>query len=105
LAVTTEFAVNVNVQVLAFALLLEQAPDHIASRPLATLNVTTDFGWNCATALVPVGTLNPAGLETMRSPLRPPAVTSSESVLGATTGFSVSVAERVTPPPVTEIVT
>ena len=100
-----EFAVKVKVQVLAFAPLLEHAPDQIASRPLATLSVMTDFGWNWAVALVPVGTLSPAGLETIRSPLRPPAVTSSESVVGAATGLSVNVAARVTPPPLTEIVT
>jgi len=85
--------------------LLEQAPDQIALRPLATLNVITEFGWNFATWLVPVATLIPAGLETTRSPLRPPAVTSSEVVVGAVTGLSVRVAERVTPPPLTEIVT
>ena len=90
-----EFAVRVKVQLLVLAPLLEHAP----------LSVIVELGGNWATALVPVGTLKPAGLETTRSPLRPPAVTSSESVVGAATGFTVNVAERVTPPPPTEIVT
>src|SRR5579859_7066219 len=104
-AVTIEFAVKVNVQLLVFAPLLVHAPSQITSRPLASLSVITEFGWNCATWLVPVATLIPAGLETMVSPLRPPAVTSSENVVGAATGFSVSVTDLVTPPPLTEIVT
>ena len=55
--------------------------------------------------VLPVGTLKPAGFEMTRSPLRPPAVTANDMVVGATIGFSVKVAERVTPPPETEIVT
>lgn len=54
--------------------------------------------------VLPVATLNPAGFDSTCSPLRPPALTDSEIVVGATTGFSVKVAERVTPPPETEIV-
>ena len=104
-AVTVEFALIVNVQVLVLLLLLEQSPPQMASRPLATLRVITVPGANCATALLPVGTLIPAGLETTRSPLRPPATTPSENVVGATVGLMVKVAERVTPPPLTEIVT
>lgn len=92
-------------QVLVLAPLLEHAPDQITSRPLATLRVTAVLGANWATAVVPVGTLNPVGLETTLSPLRPPAVTPSEKVVGAAGGLSVSVAERVMPPPVTDIVT
>jgi hypothetical protein len=55
--------------------------------------------------VLPVATLRPVGFETTRSPLRPPAVTASDIVVGATAGFSVKVAERVTPPPETDIVT
>ena len=76
----------------------------MASRPLATLSVTAVPGANCAEPVLPVATLKPVTFETTRSPLRPPAVTASDMVLGATTGFSVKVAERVTPPPETEMV-
>ena len=55
--------------------------------------------------VLPVATLIPAGEDTTRSPLRPPAVTAIDMVVGATAGFSVKVAERVTPPPETEMVT
>jgi hypothetical protein len=105
LAATLEFCVRVKVQDRVLAPLLEHAPDQMAERPLATLSVTVVFGWNWATAVVPVGTLRPAGLETIHSPLRPPAVTPRESVVLGAGGFKVSVAERVTPPPLTEIVT
>ena len=104
-AVTDEFAFTVSVQLLALAPLLEQAPPQIASRPLATLSVTTVPGATCSLPVLPVATFRPAGFETTCSPLRPPAVTASDLVVGATTGFSVRVAERVIPPPETEIVT
>ena len=55
--------------------------------------------------VLPVATLIPAGEDTTRSPLRPPAVTANDLVVGATTGVRVKVAERVTPPPETEMVT
>ena len=84
---------------------LEQAPPQIASRPLATLRVTVVPGANCAVAVVPVATFRPAGFDTTLSPLRPPAVIASDLVVGAAAGFTVKVAERVTPPPETEIVT
>ena len=103
-AVTDEFAFNVSVQVLVFAPPLEHAPLQMASRPLVMLSVTAVPGANCALPVLPVATLRPVGFETTCSPLRPPALTDSEIVLGATTGFSVKVAERVTPPPETEIV-
>lgn len=104
-AVTDEFAFNVSVQVLVFAPPLEHAPPQMASRPLATLSVTAVPGANCADPVLPVATLKPVGFETIRSPLRPPAVIASDLVVGAAAGFSVKVAERVTPPPETEIVT
>jgi hypothetical protein len=103
-AVTDEFAFNVSVQVLVLAPPLEHAPPQMASRPLATLSVTTVPGANCVLPVLPVGTLKPAGFEMTRSPLRPPAVTASDMVVGVTTGFSVKVADRVTPPPETEMV-
>ena len=83
---------------------LEQAPLQMASRPLVMLSVTAVPGANCAVPVLPVATLRPVGFETTRSPLRPPALTASEIVFGATTGFIVRVAERVTPPPETEMV-
>ena len=104
-AVTDEFAFTVSVQLLALAPPLEQAPPQIASRPLATLRVTTLPGATCVLPVVPVAIFKPAGFDTTCSPLRPPAVTASDMVVGATTGFRVRVAERVTPPPETEIVT
>jgi hypothetical protein len=76
----------------------------MASRPLAMLSVTAVPGASCADPVLPVATLRPVGFETTRSPLRPPAVTASDMFVGATTGFSVKVAERVTPPPETEMV-
>ena len=103
-AVICEFAFNVSVHVLALLPPLEHAPLQIASRPLVTLSVTAVPGANCAEPVLPVATLRPAGFERMRSPLRPPAVTASDMVVGATAGFRVRVAERVTPPPETEIV-
>lgn len=83
---------------------LEHAPLQIASRPLVTLSVTAVPGANCADPVLPVATLRPAGFERTLSPLRPPALTASDTVVGATAGFRVSVAERVIPPPETEIV-
>jgi hypothetical protein len=103
-AVTDEFAFKVSVQVLVFAPPLEHAPPQIASRPLATLSVTAVPGASCVDPVLPVATLKPAGFEITRSPLRPPAVTASDMVVGATKGFRVNVAERVTPPPETEMV-
>jgi hypothetical protein len=105
LAVTDEFAFNVRVQVLVFAPPLEHAPLQMALRPLATPRVIAVPGANCADPVLPVATLRPVGFETIRSPLRPPAVIASDVVCAAIAGFSVKVAERVTPPPETEIVT
>ena len=82
---------------------LEHAPLQMASRPLLMLSVTAVPGANCADPVLPVATLRPAGFEITRSPPRPPAVTASDVVVGATAGLSVKVAERVTPPPETEM--
>jgi hypothetical protein len=103
--VTNEFAFNVSVQVLLLAPPLEHALPQMASRPLLMLSVTAVPGANCADPVLPVATLRPAGFEITLSPLRPPAVIASDMVVEATAGFSVRVAERVTPPPETEIVT
>lgn len=104
-AVTDAFAFNVSVQVLALLPPLEHAPLQMASRPLLMLSVTAVPGANCIDPVLPVATLRPAGFEITRSPLRPPAVTANDMLVGATAGLSVRVAERVTPPPETEIVT
>ena len=95
-----------NVQVLVFLPPLEHAPDQTASRPFDTLNVMLVPTGNAAVAVLPTAALIPAGLELMLSPWRPPAVTLRFTVDGAgAEGFRVSVADRVTPPPETEMVT
>jgi hypothetical protein len=70
------------VKVQLFTLLppLEHAPDQIAERPLLTVRVTALPIVNGAEALLPVATLIPAGLDVIRSPLRPEAVTVSTAV-------------------------
>jgi len=103
-AVTGESAFTVSVQVLVLAPLEEQAPAQIASRPLVTLNVTTLPGGTCTTCVLPVGTFSPPMFEITLSPARPPAVTPNDRVVGATIGFMVSVAEWLTPPPLTVMV-
>lgn len=55
--------------------LLEQAPDQIASRPFETVSVIDVPVVNDAEPELPTGTLIPAGLDVMRSPLRPVADT------------------------------
>jgi hypothetical protein len=59
---------------------LEQAPDQIALRPPPTDKVTDVPTLNDAEPLLPVVTLIPAGLDVMRSPLRPLAFTVSVAV-------------------------
>ena len=75
---------------------LEQAPDQMVSRPLVALSVMTVPLVKLPEPVVPTGTLIPAGLDVMHSPLRPVAVT--VSVTAAPAGFTVSAAERVAPP-------
>ena len=75
LAVTAALALAVNVQVFVLLPPLEHAPDHTASRPLETRRVTDVPAANDAEPLLPVVTLMPVGVEAMRSPLRPVAVT------------------------------
>lgn len=65
----------VNVHVLCLFPPLEQAPDQIASRPLDTDNVIAVPLVNDAEPLLPTDTLIPVGLDVIRSPLRPVALT------------------------------
>lgn len=103
LAVTVAFPFRVKVQVLLLFPPLEQAPDHTASRPFATLRVIEVPVVNDAEPVLPTETLMPAGLELMRSPLRPVAVT--VRVASCPGGFTVRVAVRLTPPALAVIVT
>jgi len=75
---------------------LEHAPDQTASRPLLTLSVREVPALKLDDEVLPTVTLMPAGLELMRSPLRPVAVT--VSVAAAPGGLTVSVALRVLAP-------
>ena len=87
---------RVNVQDFALLPPLEQAPDQTASRPPETLSVIWVLVANVADPLLPTDTLIPAGLDVIRSPLRPVAVTVSVAfVVG---GVTVKVAVRVAPP-------
>ena len=102
-ALTEAFPVKVNVQL--GVLLPTQAPVQIATRPSLRFSVTRLPEGNEADPVLPTGTLIPEGLEVTRIPLLPLAVTVSVAVAGAGAGgFSVSTAERVTPPPETAIV-
>jgi hypothetical protein len=67
----------VNAHVLLLFPPLEQAPDQTASRPLETLSVIDVPLANGAEPVLATATLIPAGLEVIRSPLRPVAVTVS----------------------------
>jgi hypothetical protein len=93
--VTDAFAVGVNTQVLVLLPPLEHAPDQTASRPPETLRVIADPPVNGADPLLPTGTLMPAGLDVIRSPLRPLAVTVSVSAWPG--GVTVSVAVVLAP--------
>jgi len=78
--VTEEVPVIVKVQVVCLLAPLEQAPDQMALRPFVTLSVIEVLEANDAEPLLPVATLMPAGLDVIRSPLRPVAVTVSANV-------------------------
>jgi len=95
--------VIVKVQVFLLLPLLEHAPDQIASRPPDTLSVIEVPLANDADPALPTGTLMPAGLDVIRSPLRPVAVTVRAAFGPA--GVTVSAAVRVTLPAVAVIVT
>ena len=95
-----------NLQVAVFCPPLEHAPDHTALRPLETLSVTGVPAASDAVMLPPVRTLIPAGALVTLSPARPVAVTVRAIICGpAAAGFTVRVAERVVPPPETEMMT
>ena len=105
MALTEALPVRVKVQLAVLLPPLEQAPDQMALRPLDTVSVTLPVASE-ADAELPTATLIPAGLELTLSPLRPLAVTVSVAlVAGAAAGFSVKIADWVTPPPETEMVT
>jgi hypothetical protein len=103
----------VNVQLFALFPPLEQAPDHIASRPFDTVSVIDVPTAKDADPVLPVATLMPAGVDETRSPLRPLAVTVSVADCGGGGGgggggdadVTVRVAVFVTPFNVAEIVT
>jgi hypothetical protein len=89
---------------------LEQAPDQIALRPPVTDKVTDVPMVNDADPLLPVATLIPAGLDVIRSPLRPLAFTVSDAVCaggggGGDAGVTVRLAVFETPFNVALIVT
>jgi hypothetical protein len=104
-AVTVADAAGAKVQVLVLFPPLEQAPDQIASRPFETLSVIEVPLANGADPVLPTATLMPAGLEVIRSPLRPVAVTVTVTVPVCACGVTVSVVVRVTPPALAVMVT
>ena len=94
LAVTAAVPANVNVQVFVLLPPLEQAPDQTADR---LLDSVIEFPTvNEADPLLPVATLMPAGLEVMRSPLRPVAVTVNVAPVGGGGGGAAGVTVRST---------
>jgi hypothetical protein len=101
--VTEAFPLRVNVQVFVLFPPLEQAPDQITSRSFVARSVIDVPVLNGAEPVVPTSTLIPAGVDVIRSPLRPVAVTVSVAVCAA--GVTVRVAVRVTPAALAVIVT
>jgi len=79
-AVTDPLPPSVNVQLFRLLPLLEQAPDQTASRPFETVSVIDAPTVNGADPVLPTATLNPAGFDVTRSPLRPLAVSVSVAV-------------------------
>jgi hypothetical protein len=94
LTATLAFPLSVKVQLLVFAPLLEQAPDHTAERPPAVSVILVPTA-NGAAPVLPTVTSMPAGFDVILVPVRPVAVTLK--VADAPGGVTVSVA--VTPPP------
>jgi hypothetical protein len=82
LALTVDAAFRVKVQLVVLLLPLEQAPDQTALRPFDTDRVTLVPTLKDAEPLLPVVTLIPAGLDVIRSPLRPVAFTVRVAVCG-----------------------
>ena len=93
MALTEAFAFNVNVQVFVLFPPLEHAPDQIASRLFVTRSVIDVPIANGAEPVVPTLTLIPVGVDVIRSPLRPVALT--VNVANWPAGLTVSVAVRV----------
>jgi len=83
LALTDALPDKVNVHVLRLLPPLEHAPDQTASRPFDTLKVIDVPVLNEAEPELPTLTLIPAGVDVIRSPLRPDAVTVSVAVVVA----------------------
>jgi hypothetical protein len=96
LALTDALPFSVNVHVFLLLPPLEQPPDQIASLPFEALKVIDVPELNAADPVLPVLTLMPAGLDVIRSPLRPDAVT--VSVAAWDEGVTESVAVRLMPP-------
>jgi hypothetical protein len=106
--VTDALLFNVRVHVFCLFPPLEHAPDQIASRPFETLSVIDVPVANDADPVLPTATLSPEGVELTVSPPRPLAVIVSVAVpvVGdELDGVTSSVADCVTPPPDTDIVT
>ena len=80
LAATDPLAASVKVQLFRLLPALEQAPDQTASRPFETVSVTEAPTVNAADPLLPTATLNPAGADVTRSPLRPLTLSVSVAV-------------------------
>jgi hypothetical protein len=89
-------AVPFSVNLHDLALLATHAPEKFACRPLPTVNVIDVPTVNDADPLVPVTTLMPVGVDVMRTPLRPVAVSVTVAVCGGGAGgVTVSVAALV----------
>ena len=106
-AVTDALAFNVKVHVLVLLPPLEQAPDQMTSRVLLDDSVIDVPPANDADPVLPTATLMPAGLDEIRSPLRPVAVTvrANDPDGGGDDGVTVKVAVLVAPPNAPLIVT
>jgi hypothetical protein len=107
-AVADALPFKVNVHVFSLFPPLEHAPDQIASRPFEMLSVIDVPAANDADPVLPTATLSPEGVELTVSPPRPVAVSVSVDVPVAVDeldGLTSSVADCVTPPPDTDIVT
>lgn len=102
LALTDALPLIVNVQLLVLLPPLEQAPDQITSRPFEALSEIDVPVANAAEPLPPTATLIPAGLDVIRSPLRPVVLTVRVAL--APGGLIVSVAVLATPPSPAEMV-
>lgn len=91
----------VKVHDFALAPPLEQAPDHMTSRLLVAASVIDVPVVKDAVPVLPTVTLIPVGVEVIRSPARPVAVTDSAAV---GIGVTVSAVVRVTAPSLAVIV-